>query len=31
MGPTMVDNPLWEICERLANAKVALNDHTAAG
>jgi hypothetical protein len=27
----MVDNPLWEICERLAEVQALLDDHLAGG
>jgi hypothetical protein len=27
----MVDNPLWEICERVAEVQALLDDHVAGG
>jgi hypothetical protein len=27
----MVDNPVWEICERVAKVQVLLDDHIAGG
>jgi len=27
----MVSNPLWEICERVAEVRVLLDDHVAGG
>jgi hypothetical protein len=27
----MVDNPLWEICERVAEVQALLDDHMAGG
>ncbi len=27
----MVDNPVWEICERLAEVQTLLDDHVAGG
>ena len=30
-GPLMVDNPVWEICERVAEVQALLDDHIAGG
>ena len=30
-GPPMTDNPLWEICERVAEIQALLDDHLAGG
>ena len=27
----MVDNPVWEICERVAEVQAPLDDHVAGG
>jgi hypothetical protein len=27
----MVDNPVWEICERVAEVQALLDDHVAGG
>jgi hypothetical protein len=30
-GPLLVDNQVWEICERLAEVQALLDDHIACG
>ena len=30
-GPLMVDNPVWEICERVAEVQALLDDHINGG
>ncbi len=30
-GHLMVDNPVWEICERVAEVQALLDDHLASG